>query len=153
MWPPKWRYSLPLGLRALFRRSRVEQELDDELEFHLERYTETLIANGVPPGEARCEALRAAGGLTQRKEECRDMRKIRPLEIVWGDVRYGLRALKSSPLFTLTAILSLALGIGANTAIFTLMYGILWKPLPVRDPGQLVQLMRTSSTDSDGGYS
>jgi hypothetical protein len=81
------------------------------------------------------------------------MRKIRPLEVIWGDVRHGIRPLKSSPLFTLTAILSLALGIGANTAIFTLMYAILWKPLPVMDPGQLVQLMRTSPTHADEGYS
>ena len=153
MFPPRWYYTLPVRLRSLFRRDSVEQELDDELQFHLDRHAEMQIAKGLPPEEARREALRAIGGLTQRKEECRDMRKTRPLEIVWRDVRYGLRALKSSPLFTLVAILSLALGIGANTAIFTLMYAILWKPLPVRDPGQLVQLMRTSSTDSDEGYS
>ena len=153
MFPPKWYYTIPLRLRSLFRRDTVEQELDDELQFHLDRHTEMQMAKGLPPEEARLEALRAMGGLTQRKEECRDMHKIRPLEIVWRDVRYGVRALKSSPLFTLVAILSLALGIGANTAIFTLMYAILWKPLPITDPGQLVQLMRTSPRDSDNGYS
>jgi macrolide transport system ATP-binding/permease protein len=153
MFPPKWFYTIPLRLRSLFRRKSVEQELDDELQFHLDRHSELQMAKGLPPEQARREALRAIGGLTQRKEECRDMRKTRPLENAWRDIRYGLRALKSSPLFTLVAILSLALGIGANTAIFTLMYAMLWKPLPVRDPGQLVQLMRTSSTDSDGGYS
>jgi predicted permease len=153
MFPPKWFYTIPLRLRSVFRRKSVEQELEDELQFHLEHHAEIQMAKGLPPEEARREALRAIGGLTQRKEECRDMRKTRPLEIIWRDIRYGLRSLKSSPLFTLVAILSLALGIGANTAIFTLMYGILWKPLPVRDPGQLVQLMRISSTDSDGGYS
>src|SRR5579863_10178764 len=140
MFPPKWYYTIPLRLRSLFRRDTVEQELDDELQFHLDRHTEMQMAKGLPPEEARLEALRAMGGLTQRKEECRDMHKIRLLEIVWRDVRYGVRALKSSPLFTLVAILSLALGIGANTAIFTLMYAILWKPLPITDPGQLVQL-------------
>jgi macrolide transport system ATP-binding/permease protein len=152
MLPPSWIYTIPLRLRSLFRRKTVEPELDDELQFHLDRRTEMQIAQGLPSEESRREALRAIGGLTQRKEECRDMRKTRPLEIVWRDVRYSFRALKSSPLFTLVAILSLALGIGANTAIFTLMYSILWKPLPVRAPGQLVQLMRTSSTESDGGY-
>jgi predicted permease len=137
----------------LFRRNRVEQELDDELQFHLDRRVEVLVENGVPPEEARREAFRAMEGLTQRKEECRDMDRTRHLEVVWRDVRYGLRSLKSSPLFTLVAISSLALGIGANTAIFTLMHAILWKPLPVREPGELVQLMRMSSTDSDDGYS
>jgi hypothetical protein len=133
----KWYYTLPLRLRSLFRRDSVEQELDDELKFHLDRHTEMQIAKGLPAEEARREALRAMGGLTQRKEECREMHKTRPLEIIWQDVRYGLRALKSSPLFTLVVILSLALGIGANTAIFTLMYAVLWKPLPVRNPGSL----------------
>ena len=153
MFPPKWYYTLPLRVRSVFRRNNVERELDEELQFHLDRNAEMQMAKGLSPEEARREALRAMGGLAQRQEECRDTRRTRPLEIFWRDLCYGLRTLKSSPLFTLVAILSLALGIGANTAIFTLMYAVLWKPLPVKDPGQLVQLMRTTPTDPDDGYS
>lgn len=153
MLPPRWFYTLPLRWRSIFRRSRVEQELDEELQFHLERHIEMQIARGLPPNEARREALRAIGGLTQRKEECRDMDRARVLETVWRDIRYGMRTLRARPLFALVAILSLALGIGANTAIFTVMHAILWKPLPVKDAGQLVQLVRTDFRGADTGYS
>jgi predicted permease len=156
MLPLRWFYTFPLRFRSLFRSKNVEQELHDELQFHIDRHAEKQIARGLPPEEARREARRAMGGVAQRKEECRDMRKTQPVEIVWRDVRYGVRSLRSRPLFTITAILSLALGIGANTAVFTLMHAILWKPLPVREPDQIVQLMRTSSADPaglSGGYS
>lgn len=147
---PRWLYALQVQLRSIFWRKRVEDELDDELQFHLECHAEMQMAKGVPPDQARREALAALGGLTRRKEECREMRKTQPLEILYKDVKYGLRALASSPLFTFTVILSLALGIGANTAVFTLMHAVLWKPLPVRDPDRIVQLMRTTTNDPDG---
>jgi macrolide transport system ATP-binding/permease protein len=146
----RWFYTLRLQLRSIFHRKSVESELDDELQFHLERHAEMQMTRGVPPDEARREALAALGGLAQRKEECRDMRKTQALEILCKDIQYGLRALRASPLFTFTAILSLALGIGANTAVFTLMHAVLWKSLPVRDPDRIVQLMRTSSKDPEG---
>jgi macrolide transport system ATP-binding/permease protein len=117
-----WLNLLLLRLRSLFCRRRVETELDDELQFHLDWYAERLIARGLSTEDARLHALR--GGVAQRKEECRDMCPAQPLETIVRDVRYGLRSFKSHHVFTLTAILSLTLGIGANTVIITLMHVI-----------------------------
>ncbi|MGH9768853.1 MAG: ADOP family duplicated permease [Blastocatellia bacterium] len=133
-------YTVPLRLRSLFRRRQVEQELDEDLRYHLERQIEEHIAKGMTPEEARYAALRAMGGVEQRKEECRDMRRVRWIEDLAQDLRHGLRTLRKSPGFTAVAALSLALGIGANTAIFSLVDPILIKPLPVKDPEQLAVL-------------
>ncbi|MCI0419800.1 MAG: ABC transporter permease [Acidobacteria bacterium] len=135
-----WFYTLPLRLRSVFRRAQVEQELDEELRYHLERQIEEYIAKGMSPEEARHAALRAMGGIEQRKEECRDMRRVRLIEDLVQDLRYGLRTLRKSPGFTVVAVISLALGIGANTAIFSLVDPILIKSLPVTNPEQLVVL-------------
>jgi predicted permease len=145
----RWLYKLPLRLRSLFRRSRVEEDLSDELRFHLERLIVENIAKGMMPEEARYTALRELGGVEQIKEECRDMRRVNYIENFIQDVRYGLRMLAKNPGFTAVAIITLALGIGANTGIFSLANALLLKTLPVRDPERLV-IIRLP--DPHGGY-
>ncbi|HYU31613.1 MAG TPA: ABC transporter permease [Thermoanaerobaculia bacterium] len=127
-----------LRLRSLFRRSAVEAELAAELRFHLDQQIDENIAAGMSPVEARQAALRAFGGVAQIQEKCREARGLRWIEELSQDLGYAVRTFRRSPAFTLVAVLSLALGIGANTAIFSLINALLLRELPVRDPSRLV---------------
>jgi len=124
-------------LRASFHRSRMESDMERELRFHMERYAEDLVRNGVPPEEARRRARAEFGAVEARKDECRESLGLRLVDDVRADFRYTLRMLRQSPAFSVVAIVSLALGIGANTAIFTLMEAALWKTVPVKNPEEL----------------
>jgi predicted permease len=126
--------------RRLLQRDRVERQLDAELRDHFERLVADYVRSGASDSEARRQARLAFGGMEQVKEDCRDARGTRWLDEIAQDLRYGQRMLRRSPAFTLVAVASLALGIGANSAIFALVDGVLLKSLPVRDPGRLVMI-------------
>ena len=134
-------------LGRLLRRRRLEAQLDAELRDHLERQTADYVRAGFGEAEARRRAQLDLGGLEQVKEECRDARGTRLLEDLGQDLVYGVRVLRRSPAFTLVAVLSLALGIGANTAIYTLVDSLVLRSLPVRDPVRLVRLEGGSWTN------
>ena len=146
----RWTKTLALRVRSLFRRRRVEDELCEELQYHLDRLIDDAVASGMSPQEARGAALRQMGAIESRKEECRDARGVALVDGIRQDLIYAVRTLRRSPAFTIVAILSLAIGIGANTAIFTLWNGVLRSPLPgVRAPEQLVML---SNPDASGSW-
>jgi predicted permease len=131
-------------LRSLFRRETVESEMEEEFRFHHERELEKYLKIGMSRHQALRQVRMDFGGLEQVKENCRDARGVSLVEMLAQDLRYGWRTLLKSPGFASAALFTLALGIGANTAIFSVVYGILLRPLPFRDASRLVVLNETT---------
>jgi len=149
----RWLYRLPLRLRSLFRSRRVEQELDEELQFHLDRQIEEHVRRGLTQEQARRAALLAMGGVDQRKEESRDARGVGFIENAGRDLCHALRSFRQNPRFALVAIFTVALGVTANTTLFNIANPILFKPLPYPNSDRLVRLYRTSPEQPRGDHS
>jgi macrolide transport system ATP-binding/permease protein len=149
----RWWFTAPLRLKSIFRRRRVEGELDEELQFHLEHKIEEGIVEGLSAEEARRRALRAMGGLDQRKEEMRDMRRIHWLTDFLDDLRYAIRSLRRAPGLAAFVVVTLALGIGMTATPFSMLDALIFRPYPVRNPREIVTLVSTSRDNSYDSFS
>jgi putative ABC transport system permease protein len=146
----RWLKSISNRLRNLLRKTAVERETDEELRFHLERQVASSITAGLSPEEAHRTALLEFGGIEQFKEDCREARGVNHIESLLADLRYGFRSLRKSPGFAIVCVLTLALGIGANTAIFSMVNALLFHPYNFRDLDSLVRVWEDRGIDE--GY-
>jgi len=133
-------------LQAIFRRDRLDTDLDEELRWHLEHEMEKYLRSGIPEDEAKRRARLALGGIPQVSEQCRNSRGISALTELWQDIRYGFRVLRKSPALTSVAIISLALGIGANTTAFSVVNSLILRPLPFPSSERLVFIQPAKGT-------
>src|SRR5213083_1227472 len=134
-----------LRFGGLFNKQRKDRELDDEIESHLQMHIEDNLRLGMTPAEARRQAMIKLGGIESTKESYRDQRGLPILDIFFQDIRFGARQLRKNPGFTAVAVLTLALGIGATTAIFSVVYGVLLRPLPYPDADRLMAVFEVTS--------
>src|SRR5256885_84998 len=148
-----WWYTVPLRLKSVFRRRRADRELDEELQFHLDMKIEEGVAQGLSPEEARYRAMRALGGVAQRKHEMRDARRVHWLTDFVDDVRYAGRSLRRTPALTAFIVVTIALGIGMTATPFSMLDALVFRPYPVPSPGEVVTLVSTSRDKSHEGFS
>src|SRR5579859_1221935 len=146
-----WLKQFASRFSALFRKQRLEQEMNEEMRAHVEMLIEENVRRGMSRENARYTALRSFGGVEQVKENYREQRGLPLMDTLAQDVRSGLSQLRRNPTFAAVAILTLALGIGANTAIFSAVYAVLLKPLPFASPGQLVRVFEVNQASGITG--
>ncbi len=138
-----------LRLRALLFRRQMDEELSEELQFHLEMQARKNEARHLDPEEARRQAILNFGSRERAAEECREARGINFIETLWADIRYGFRGMRRSPMFAASVIAIIAVGLGLNTAIFTIFDAYVLRPLPIRDPNSLYRLHWTDRRGSE----